>query len=103
MPRATKKAGSNLRITAAVWLDRLDETATRAVDSQVQQSLPSDAYEILLIGDADAATEQWKTVSNLRSITDTVVDVADARNLALRISQTPLIAFLDAHAVAEPG
>jgi glucosyl-dolichyl phosphate glucuronosyltransferase len=109
MPRTKRKAGSGLRITAAVCLDRPDERAMRAVDSLVQQSLPKEAYEILVIGDADAArhagraTGSWEAVSNLRQVADAVADLSDARNLALQLSQAPLIAFLDAHAVAEPG
>jgi glycosyltransferase involved in cell wall biosynthesis len=103
MPRAKGKAGSGLRITAAVCLDRLDETATRAVDSVVQQSLPRDAYEIVVIGDADTATGPWEVVPNLRLFRHTDADRGEARNVALRASQAPLIAFLDAHAVAEPG
>ena len=89
MPRAKGKAGSGLRITAAVCLDRLDETATRAVDSVVQQSLPKDAYEILLIGDVDTATGLWEAVPDLRRFTDTVAEVSEARNLAPRASQPP--------------
>lgn len=103
MPRAKRKAGSGLRITAAVCVDGLDETATRAVNSLVQQSLPKDAYEILLIGDADATNGPWAAVPNLHPVAGAAAEAGDPRNLAVRLSQAPLIAFLDAHAVAEPG
>jgi hypothetical protein len=89
-------------MTAAVCVDRLDATAMRAVNSVIRQSLPNDAYEILLIGDAEAATGPWEGVPNLRRVADAFAEASDARNLALRLSQAPRIAFLDAHAVAEP-
>jgi glucosyl-dolichyl phosphate glucuronosyltransferase len=109
MPRARRKAAAGRRITAAIYLDRLDDAAARAVDSLVQQSLPKDDYEILLVGNADAAQPpggtagSWDEIPNLRRPEDTVADATEARNLVLRLAQAPLVAFLDAHAIAEPG
>jgi glucosyl-dolichyl phosphate glucuronosyltransferase len=109
MPRAKREAASGRRITAVICLDRADDAATKAVDSLVQQSLPKEDYEILLIGTPQpeqlfgGTTGPWDAVPNLRRVEDGAADATDARNLALQLSQAPLVAFLDAHAVAEPG
>ena len=64
-------------------------TATRAVNSLVQQSLPKDAYEILLIGDADATNGPWAAVPNLHPVAGAAAEAGDPRNLAVRLSQAP--------------
>jgi glucosyl-dolichyl phosphate glucuronosyltransferase len=111
MPRAgtRTRTAPGCRITAAICLDGAEPAATQAVESLIQQSLPKDAYEVLLIGDAEViwsaapSTAAWATIPNLRQIEDRVADVTEARNLALRLSQSPLIAFLDPRATADPG
>jgi glucosyl-dolichyl phosphate glucuronosyltransferase len=109
MPRRKQKDAIGRRITAVVCLERADDVATKAVDSLIQQSLAKEEYEILLIGDADVAWPSnpaagpWGAVPNLRCVEDAVTDVTDARNLALRLSQAPVVAFLDVHAIAEPS
>jgi hypothetical protein len=100
---------SERRITAAICLDRREPAALRAVESLIQQSLPKEAYDILLIGDPEAdgravsAAGGWDAIPNLRRVEDRVTDMAAARNLALDLSQSPLIAFLDPRATADPG
>jgi glucosyl-dolichyl phosphate glucuronosyltransferase len=100
---------SERRITAAICLDRPEPAAVQAVGSLIQQSLPKDAYEILLIGDRQAdwcavsSTAAWDAIPNLRRVEDAVADITAARNLALRCSQAPLVALLDPRATAEPG
>jgi hypothetical protein len=107
MRRAT--SGGGVRITAAICPDRAGDMTARAVTSLVQQSLPKHHYEILLIGDADVARpcgvtqERSAAVTNLRCITSPPTESSDVRNLALQLSQAPLVAFLDACAEAEPG
>jgi glucosyl-dolichyl phosphate glucuronosyltransferase len=109
MPRAKKKPAIGPRITATIFLERADDAATKAVDSLIQQSLTKEEYEILLIGDveavpvSDSAIGLWATVPNLRRVEDAVANVTEARNLALQLSQAPVVAFLDARAIAEPS
>ena len=105
MARGSHQRATELRITAVICLDRAADGAA-AIDSLIGQSLPKREYEILLVGDAANVAGGPASLPagavNLRRIEGSA-EPASARALALTAARAPLVAFLDRHAVAEPG
>lgn len=107
MPRRGQKSAGGPRITAAICFDGSEGSAAAAVDSLIGQSLPKDEYEILLVGVAASLLPEdlagrLAAAPNLRRI-EGPAEPDGARLLAVELAQAPLVAFLDPHAIAEPG
>ena len=109
MPRRKAATGGGLRITAAICAGEAQDGLARAVDSVIEQSLPKDRYELVLIGDDTAKRRVERPhasltgVPNVRWIKQAGKDRASARDAAVEQSQAPLIAFLDENAAADHG
>ena len=94
------------KITAAICTyDRYDMLA-KAVASLREQSLPERDFEILVIDNSpDHArsrimSEGYLHIPNLHWVVEKVPGLSNARNVATRLAQAPLIAFMDDDAVA---
>ncbi|MCW2282994.1 glycosyltransferase involved in cell wall biosynthesis [Rhodoblastus acidophilus] len=79
-----------------------------AIRSAVEQSLPADRYEILVIDNspdrnrAAAFAEKFATAPNLRYIHEKTPGLSNARNVAASQARAPVIAFMDDDALADP-
>jgi glucosyl-dolichyl phosphate glucuronosyltransferase len=77
-----------------------------ALGSLARQTLPADAFEILVVDNGsrdDTPAVISAFGSRVRALHEPVAGLSRARNLALAHAATPLIAYLDDDAVAEPG
>jgi glucosyl-dolichyl phosphate glucuronosyltransferase len=87
--------------------DRYD-LLPKAIASAAGQALPPADYRILVIDnspDYQRALAFGKTfgeIANLSYIVEKTPGLSNARNLAARICETPVIAFIDDDAIAEP-
>ncbi len=94
------------RITAAICTFNRYDTLAAAIESLTQQSLPSGDFEILVIDNspdheqsADMAKD-YGAISNLKWHIETTAGLSNARNVATKNAQAPLIAFMDDDAIA---
>lgn len=73
------------------------------------QSLDPKRYEILVVDnstDRDARAEFWRDAAelpNLRVITEDTPGLSRARNIGMRSTTAPIVAYIDDDAVASPG
>lgn len=99
---------SKPRITAAICTyDRYD-TLQKAIASLREQSLADGDFEILVIDNSrdhvksKAQSEDYLRIPNLRWIVEKTPGLSNARNVATRLAQAPIIAFMDDDAAAAP-
>lgn len=106
----TRRAVDGPALTAAVCA--LNEAATvgGALESLLQQSLPPGSYEILAIdnGSGDDTARVMDELAarhpgRIRPLREAALGLNLARNRALREARAPLVAFLDADALADPS
>ena len=79
----------------------------QAIESVVRQSLPEDLFRILVVDNSPAVGRSDEFAarygsSRLDYIVEPTPGLSNARNVAARKSQAPIIAFLDDDAVAAP-
>ncbi|MCZ6653249.1 MAG: glycosyltransferase [Planctomycetota bacterium] len=99
---------ADTRITAAICAYNAAHHLADVVNSVMAQTLPADAYEVLVVDNnsTDETTSvlhelQERFGHRLRMVSETQQGLSHARNRALAQAAAPLIAFLDADAVAE--
>jgi glycosyltransferase involved in cell wall biosynthesis len=87
--------------------NRYDELP-KAIDSAASQTLPAEDYEIIVVDNspdhdqAEAFGNSAGDAPNLTYVVEETAGLANARNVAARITQAPIIAYLDDDAVASP-
>lgn len=96
-------------ITAAICTyDRYD-LLPKAIASLREQSLADGDFEILVIDNSPdrakskTVSEGYLRVPNLRWTVEKTPGLSNARNVATRLAQAPVIAFMDDDAVAAPN
>lgn len=105
-PPAPLSAAATPRITVAVCSYNRYDYLSKAIASVVSQSLPAEQYRIIVVDNSpDAAFSQnfsqnFAEIQNLRWAHETTPGLSHARNVALSLCETPLIAYLDDDAVA---
>jgi glycosyltransferase involved in cell wall biosynthesis len=98
-----------LRATVAICTRNRMALLERALRSMEQQTLPKDAYEVLVVDNASTDGTQGLVEGYtggsmvVRYCYEPVLGVSSARNRSIREAQAPIVAFLDDDAVAEPG
>jgi glycosyltransferase involved in cell wall biosynthesis len=100
---------SKPRITAAICTyDRYD-LLPKAIASLREQSLADGDFEIQVIDNSPdharskAFSEDYLRVPNLRWTVEKTPGLSNARNVATRLAQAPIIAFMDDDAIASPN
>ncbi len=96
------------RITVAICAYNAAHYLADVIDSVMEQTLPADAYEVLVV-DNNSTDDTPKVLHELmvrfghrlRVVSETQQGLSHARNRALAEAAAPLVAFLDADAVAE--
>jgi glycosyltransferase involved in cell wall biosynthesis len=79
-----------------------------AIQSLIEQSLPSDRFEILVIDNspdakrAELFAKRFEAAPNLRYILEKTPGLSNARNVAASLAKAPVIAFMDDDAIADP-
>lgn len=99
-----------IRITAAICTHNRAAYLPGAIESLLQQSLPSSDYEILVIDNCStdetpAIAQRYLTAAGdvtLRSARAEPLGLSHARNLAVQMAAGEVIAFLDDDAIAAP-
>lgn len=77
-----------------------------ALDSLTRQTLPADRFEVLVVdnGSGDETPAVVRSFgARVRGLHEPIAGLSRARNHALARAASPLIAYLDDDAVAEPG
>jgi GT2 family glycosyltransferase len=98
----------NPRITAAICTYNRYDRLPHAVASVANQSLSSPDIEILVIDNSPdplrskAVSECFRHIPNLRWTIEKTAGLSNARNAALNLARSQLIAFLDDDAIASP-
>lgn len=99
---------ADARITAAICAYNAAHHLADVVESVLAQTLPTDAYQVLVVN--NNSTDETPNIlrelrerfgHRLRVVSETQQGLSHARNRALAEAAAPLIAFLDADAVAE--
>ncbi len=107
MPVSTAKRASPV-ISAIVCTYNRHELLAGLLRSLQAQTLDSALYEIIVIDnstDITAQTDFWRDTpgqSNLRLIKEPVPGLSRARNIGMRASQAPILAYIDDDAIAVP-
>ncbi len=97
------------RITAAICTYQRYDLLPGAIRSALDQTLPGDAFEVIVIDNSPDADRSAREASALGPHPNLVwrhearPGLSNARNLATRLATSPLIAFLDDDARAERG
>jgi glycosyltransferase involved in cell wall biosynthesis len=89
-----------ISISAVVCTDARPDLARRAIRSLVEQDYPRSRFEILLVTSSLPAAPSR---SAMRLIDEPHPGLARARNRALTEARSPVVAYLDDDAIAEPG
>lgn len=97
------------QITAVICTYNRYNVLQDAIESLITQSLPTSAIEIVIVdnsSDAAAQKNYWSLCElpgNALLFVEKVPGLSRARNIALRQSRAPVIAYLDDDAIAMPG
>jgi glycosyltransferase involved in cell wall biosynthesis len=97
------------RITAVICTYNRYDMLSKAVASLLNQSLPSEEFEILVIdnspdrAESETMSKRYPQISNLRWVIEAVPGLSNARNVATGLTRSPLIAFIDDDAIAAPN
>jgi glycosyltransferase involved in cell wall biosynthesis len=97
------------RISAAICTYNRYDMLGSAIESLTRQSLPADAFEIIVVDnspDHEQSAEfakSYSSVANLRWLVEKTPGLSNARNVATREAGGKLIAFMDDDAIATPG
>ena len=95
-----------MKISAIICTRNRAKYLSEAIDSLVQQSIPTADYEIVVVdnGSADNTNElvraRAQNIPNLRAVSETDPGLSHARNRGLKESIAPIAAFLDDDAIA---
>jgi GT2 family glycosyltransferase len=95
-----------MRITAAICTYRRYDMLAEAIASAARQTLARRHYEIIVVDNSpdvalSAREAKRLRAPNLRWIHETTPGLSNARNVATRAAEAPLIVFLDDDAVAD--
>jgi len=94
-------------ISAIICTYNRSEYLKKAIDSLLNQSLSKDKYEIIIVDNCctdntmELVLSYKKIYNNIKYIYESEAGVSVARNTGTKLSQAPLIAYLDDDAVAE--
>jgi GT2 family glycosyltransferase len=95
-------------IAAAICTYNRHDLLEEAVASVLAQALEPDAFEILVVDNSPpgpqraAAAERYAGHPRVRYLTEDTPGLSNARNVAIRETSAPLVAFMDDDAVARP-
>ena len=98
-----------MEITAVICTYNRYDLLKKAVDSLALQSLPRDAYEIVIVDNspdllrAEAERDQYEHRRGVTYIIERTPGLSNARNVALRSCRSPYISYLDDDAIAAPN
>ena len=96
------------KITISICTYNRYDVLPKAIESALQQSLPPDDYEILVVDNspeakrAAAFEKKYDGIANLKYIIAPLPGLSRARNTSAELSNAPLLAFMDDDAVAHP-
>lgn len=103
---------SPLRITAVICTYQRYDAIPLALDSLCRQTLPRENFELIVLDNSPAGPEAQALAERLQFsewaclrpvwILDPGIGLSRARNASLEACKTPLIAYLDDDAIAEP-
>jgi glycosyltransferase involved in cell wall biosynthesis len=100
---------SKPRVTAAVCTYNRYDTLAKAIASVRGQTLPEGDFEILVIDNSPdharsrVVSEGYLQIPNLHWVVEKTPGLSNARNVATRLAQAPVIAFMDDDAIAAPN
>ncbi|HWL83076.1 MAG TPA: glycosyltransferase [Roseomonas sp.] len=97
-----------MKLTVALCTYKRYDLLRLAIESLTRQTLPQDQFEVLVVDnspDRDGSgreQQQYEHVGNLRWVHEAIPGLSNARNVAMRLADAPLIAYLDDDAIADP-
>lgn len=97
------------RITAAICTYDRYALLAKAIASLREQTLADGDFEILVIDNSpdharsEVASQDYLRMPNLRWTIEKTPGLSNARNVATRLAQAPIIAFMDDDAIAAPN
>jgi len=110
MPNGRRIDGGRRRVAAAVCAHNDAAFLADAVASLMRQTLPERDYEVVVVDNASTDDTgpvlcdlQGRYGRRLRVCWEERTGLSHARNLALAVAGAPIVAFIDADAVADPG
>jgi len=95
-------------ITAAICTYNRYDVLKKAIRSLEEQSLDQAEYQIVVVDnspdgeEAKQRAQDYASISNLRYLHEQTPGLSNARNVATRNCDSPLIAFMDDDAIAQP-
>lgn len=98
----------SIQISAIICTFNRERYLRKAIKSLVEQTLPHDCYEILVIDNRSTdntkqiVVEEFASVSNLHYIYEPVQGLSQARNTGWQNAKGKYIAYLDDDAIASP-
>lgn len=99
---------NHTKITAIVTTHNRVDYLRKALQGLVQQTLPRDSFEILVVDNAStdatrkAVQEEFSELTNLRYVFEPTLGLSHARNTGWRSAKGEYIAFLDDDAIPSP-
>jgi glucosyl-dolichyl phosphate glucuronosyltransferase len=99
----------NPQISAIVCTHNRSRYLRKALHSLARQTLPQQAFEILVIDNCSTddtkriVHAEFRHLTSLRYIYEPILGLSQARNTGWRAASSPYLAFLDDDAVADPG
>lgn len=95
----------HIRISAAICTHNRGKLLSKAIESLLEQSIKRSAYEILVVdnGSTDGTRDivkKFDREKNFKYIIEPNIGVSYARNLAWKVAQGEIIAYLDDDAIA---
>ena len=103
---AIKKSAPRIVICICTY-DRYD-LLPKAIESAARQSLPADAYRILVVDNspdtarAEVFARRFASLANFDYVIEKKPGLSNARNVAAARSAAPIVAFMDDDAIAAP-
>jgi glycosyltransferase involved in cell wall biosynthesis len=100
-------APMTIRISALICTRNRADYLRRAIQSLIDQTLPNDQYEIIVVdnGSEDATQQvigEFSGAPQFRSLYEPVPGLSRARNTAWQNARAPYVCYLDDDAVAHP-
>lgn len=98
----------SIRISAIICTHNRAQYLRKAITSLIQQELPKEYYEILIVDNASSdntkeVVQEFSNSTNVRYLYEEKVGLAQARNTGWRAANGEYVAYLDDDAIASPA